>query len=169
MVGPADTGSAGLLTGETRKITFTSACDGTYTYDGGGFSPYLFEGQLLKCDGTPQAYNTKISIAGEENHLSVNPTCGATGGTKWHQVTGTKTSNSPYTVRFAFKSTFPGTSTHVYEGIFQGTSTNAGRLYNGTSTFTVTVYGSNGAVACSSPPYQKQGTLWYNTDAPCWP
>ena len=81
-------------------------------------------------------------------------------------MTGTRTATS---VRFAFKSTFPGDSTHVYEGIFQGTSSNGGTSYTGTSTFTVTVYGSNGAVACSSPPYQKPGTLWLNTTAPCWP
>jgi hypothetical protein len=151
---------------ETKVITFTPACDGTYGWSGAGYSPYLFEAQLLKCDGTPQSYSQKISLAAEANHLSVNPTCGATGGTKSHMANGTKTATS---VRFAFRSTFPGDRTHVYDGVFQGTSSNGGTSYNGTSTFTVTVYEANGAVACSSPPYQKQGTLWLNSAAPCWP
>jgi hypothetical protein len=161
-----DGGTDALLTGETRRITFTPACDGSYTYDGTGHSPYLFEGQLLKCDGTPQAYSDKISVAVEGNHLTVNPTCGTTGGPKWHKVSGTRT---PTSVRFVFKSTFPGDRTHVYDGVFQGTSSNGGTSYSGTSTFTVTVYDGGGSVACSSPPYQKQGTLWLNTTAPCWP
>ena len=165
--GPRD---ASLMTGPTRRATFTSACDGTYSftysYEPIPYSPYLFEGQLLKCDGTPQAYTDRISLAVEGNHLTVNPTCGTTGGPKYHKVTGTRTATS---VRMAFRSTFPGDSTHVYEGIFQGTSSNGGTSYTGTSTFTVTVYAANGSVACSSPPYQKPGTLWLNTTAPCWP
>jgi hypothetical protein len=166
LVEHVDGGTDALLTGETRRITFTPACDGSYTYDGTGHSPYLFEGQLLKCDGTPQAYSDKISVAVEGNHLTVNPTCGTTGGPKWHKVSGTRT---PTSVRFVFKSTFPGDRTHVYDGVFQGTSSNGGTSYSGTSTFTVTVYDGGGSVACSSPPYQKQGTLWLNTTAPCWP
>ena len=151
---------------ETKTVTFTPSCDGTYGWTGGGYSPYLFEGQLLKCDGTPQAYSQKVSIAVEGNHLSVNPTCGATGGTKWHYLTGTRSATS---VRFAFRSTYTGDRPHLYEGVFQGTSSNGGTSYTGTSTFTVTVTDSSGAVVCSSPPYQKQGTLWLNTAAPCWP
>jgi hypothetical protein len=151
---------------DTRTVTFTPACDGTYVYTGSGYSPYLFEGMLLKCDGTPQDYSQKISLAAEGDHLAVNPTCPGTGGLQHHRVTGTKTATS---VRFFFRSTYPGDRTHVYEGIFQGTSSNGGQSYSGTSTFSVTVYDSYGGVACSSPPYSKQGTMWLNTAAPCWP
>ncbi len=151
---------------DTRTITFTPACDGSYGYNGTGYSPYQFEGTLLKCDGTPQSYSNKISLAAEGDHLAVNPKCGGTGGLRQHRVTGTKTATS---VRLYFRSTYPGDRTHVYEGIFQGTSSNSGQSYSGTSTFTVTVYDSSGGVACSSPAYTKPGTLSLNTAQPCWP
>jgi len=96
----------------------------------------------------------------------VNPTCGPPGDEVAHGETARR---RPPPSGFAFRSTFPGDRTHVYDGVFQGTSSNGGTSYNGTSTFTVTVYEANGAVACSSPPYQKQGTLCSTRPPPAGP
>jgi len=150
--------------GQSNTMTFNRNCDGTFGVSGSGLTNYVFWAPLNKCDGTPQAYDDKVAVLLDGTNFTVNPTCSGTAGTGTTRASGTY---SPTSARLVFRSTFPGDRTHVYQGVFTGTSSSGGLGFDGTITFTVTVY-SGGSVVCSSPPYTRQGSLWRNNGAPCF-
>jgi len=143
---------------ETKTITFTQSCDGSFQFTGPALDHAYFELRPRTCDGAGYApWGVKIGLAADSGALTVDPKCLYNTGIRDHRASGTLTGTS---ATLHFRSWIG--NEYFYQGTFQGTSTN-GVYYRGNATYTVTEYNSNGTVRCTSQLFTAPtNDVWLN-------